>query len=158
MHRLGQEAALRPEHEVVGAGCIGGLHRVAVEGDAVGAAVVHIQLQVQETSLAGVEDTEAVAPRLDGGFWVDRAIGEHRVTEHLGDDRGIRQLQLAGPQLPAIRLVGVRVPQAAHSCGAVPGGVFGEDVGPDEDLVLDDDRDLAPTVLNEVRAGPGCAG
>ncbi len=59
-----------------------------------------------------------------------------------------------GSQWPAGLLVGVRVPQAALLSGAGPGGVFFEDVVPDEDLVLDDDGNLAPTVLHEVGQAP----
>src|SRR5690348_9763944 len=53
-------------------------------------------------------------------------------------------------QLPAVRLVGVRVPETAYPGGTGPGRVFADDVGPDEDLVLNDDGDLAPTVLYKV--------
>ena len=90
-HRLGQEAALRPEHEEVGAWLIGGL-QVGVESDAVRTPIIHIQLQVQEARLASVEDAQAIAPGLDGRLGIDRAVGEHRVAKHLGDNRGVGRL------------------------------------------------------------------
>ena len=152
MHRFGQEAAVRPEHEEVGAWLIGWLHRVAGEGDAVRTSIIHVQLQVEESSLASVEDAQAIAPGLDPGrLGIHRAVGEHRVAEHLGDNRGVgKRAQQLGSQLPAVLLVGVRVPQAAHRGGEGPGGIVGGDVGPDEDLVVDDDGDLASPVLHKV--------
>ena len=132
---------------------IGGRHALAVEGDAVGAAVVHVELQVQEARLAGVEDAQAIAPRLDRRLRVDGAVGQHRVAEHLGDDRRVGQVSLTvGSELPAIRLVDVRVPQAARGrrARARSGSMVVDGLASDEDLVLDDDGDLAAAVLDEV--------
>src|SRR5207247_466586 len=55
VHRPRQEPALRPDHHEVRAWLVGGIS-FTVEGDAVRTPIIHIELQVQESGLASVED------------------------------------------------------------------------------------------------------
>jgi len=41
-------------------------------------------------------------------------------------------------------------PNLAGRAGSAPGGIDQRDIGPDEDLVLDHERDLAAAVLDEI--------
>ena len=67
---------------------VGGL-TIIVECDAIRTPIIHIQLQVQESGLTRVENAQAIASGFDGRFGIDSAVGEHRVTEHLRDNRWI---------------------------------------------------------------------
>ena len=84
------------------------------EGDAVRASIIHIHLQVQEASVARVEDAQAIARASTVAFGIDRAVGEHRVAEHLGDHRGWAG-RTEGPVPAGLPrdVVVVRVPQVA---------------------------------------------
>ena len=48
---------------------------LAVQRDAIGSAIVHVQLQVEEPGIACVEDAQAVTPGFHGYFRIDRAVG-----------------------------------------------------------------------------------
>ncbi len=151
IHRSRQESALRPDHLKVRARLVGRLS-LTVERDAVRTPIIDIELQVEEPCLASVENAQAIAPCFDARFGIHRAVGEHGITEHLWDNRGIgRQAQWMGSQLPTILLVFVRVPQAAHAFGAGPGRILVLDVRSNKNLVLDDDGNFTSTVLNKVR-------
>src|SRR6266566_7493755 len=113
LYWLGKEATLGSEHEEVWPRRVSRLHAVPVDRDAVRAPVIHIELQVEESSLASVEDSQSVASGLDSGLGKHGAVAQHRVAEHLGNDRGIRgQTQWVFSQLPTVRLIGVGVPAA----------------------------------------------
>ena len=116
IHRSGQESTFRPDHLEVGARLVGRLS-LTIERDAVGTSIIHIELQVQEPCLARVENAQAIASCFDARFGIHSAVGEHGIAEHLWDNRGIgRQALWMGSQLPAILLVFVWIPQAAHAC------------------------------------------
>ena len=168
--RMRQESALRPDlqdRRGIGSGdvrvaerrCI---RRIAerVKRDAVWTAVCDVELEIQEPRIAGVEESQAVAPWLNGALGKRCPIDQHRIAEEFRDTGRVRRCEIVrsatcevAGRPPTIALIEVRVPQASwRRCrrNRRPRRVCDSDVRSDENLVLDDQRNFLAAQLDEV--------